>query len=438
MPHDLGRALLLADAVTPDALAEALFCSVREKVSLVRALVTTQAIAPTRLEEELARANPDTPLQKHPVPVQDLLDKLPPHLCEAFVALPVRRDPRTGTIDVALADPHDAHAAEEFSFFLGAPVRKVRSPLTAIELALARVRSVERMRAVATGSSSPPANGASSSASVWRASAWDVDPAVEPHRAAFSSSMSERPVPQHDSVRPPMASDGLGDIPIPLSRRAPARDGQEEEEAFAMPLTRARAPEASDADDPVVELRRIKSPAPGVHTFEPTSSGASSTALNQLLREMGKITSRDPLMELVLIATRPVAHKCALFAVKKDAYVGWMCTADFGDRAELAKVSIPMRVPSFLAAAATVGQYVGPLLRNAQHEPFLPFMRSPRPDVVAIAIRAAARPAVILVAHEVGDQIKAMPFLHDIARAAGDALEKIVLTARSGPSSKRA
>ena len=104
MGLELGRALLLADAVTPDALANALLASVRDRVSLVRALLSTEAIGISRLEEELALTAPEAPLQRHPVPVLELLARLPPELCESLLAVPVRSDPRTGTVDVALAD----------------------------------------------------------------------------------------------------------------------------------------------------------------------------------------------------------------------------------------------------------------------------------------------------------------------------------------------
>src|SRR5258706_4231464 len=130
--YELGRSLLLSDAVSPEALAEALCTAASERVSLVRALLSTRAIDPDRLEEELARTT-DAPLQRHVTPIFDLMEQLPPGLCARLLAVPVRRDPRTGTIDVAVADARDSHAAEEIAFFLRAPVRLVRAPLSAIE-----------------------------------------------------------------------------------------------------------------------------------------------------------------------------------------------------------------------------------------------------------------------------------------------------------------
>ena len=79
MTYELGRALLLSDAVSPDALATALFTASTEHVSLVRALLATRAIEPGRLEEELARV--DAPLMRHVAPVLSLMEQLPAGLC---------------------------------------------------------------------------------------------------------------------------------------------------------------------------------------------------------------------------------------------------------------------------------------------------------------------------------------------------------------------
>ena len=154
--HELGRALLLADAVSPEAMARALLASVRDQVSLVRALLDSSAITMVRLEEELALTAPDAPFQRHPVPVLDLVARLPPRLCEALVAIPVRADTRTGTVNVALADASDEHAAEEIAFYLGAPVRVVRSPLGAIESAIAQVRHESSNPPTVSSVSVPP------------------------------------------------------------------------------------------------------------------------------------------------------------------------------------------------------------------------------------------------------------------------------------------
>src|SRR6185312_3513660 len=99
MSFPLARSLLLADAVTKDALAQALLVSATRGTSLVRALVATRGVDAMRLEQQLERG--DAPAMRHVAPVMSLVQQLPPGLCESLLAVPVRRDPRTGTIDVA-------------------------------------------------------------------------------------------------------------------------------------------------------------------------------------------------------------------------------------------------------------------------------------------------------------------------------------------------
>jgi len=412
--HELGRALLLADAITPEAMSRALLTAVRDKVSLVRALLTTEALDPARLDEELARAAPDAPFQKHPVPVLDLVERLPERLCEALVAMPVRRDPRTGTVDVALANALDTHAADEIAFYLGAPVRVVRAPLAALEEGIAGIRSPH-----AHAPSMPPPSRSMRGAPIV---------SVDPYPPEHAASVSERPLPlvQH-------GSDAPQDIPIPLSRR------------MFIPRITAQ-PDFVEEEEPVVELRRSKTPStqwmpavrPEATPQEPPHAHVhAATPLHQLLRDMTKATSRDPLMELVMLAIRPVAPRVALFAAKKEAYVGWMCTSDFGDRAALTDVRIDVRMPSVFATTSAAGTFHGPLLRIGPHATLFNFVKASQPQVVAVAIRAAGKSVVIALAYDLADPHQVLSVMTEVARVAGETLEKIVLSARGAPLSKR-
>jgi hypothetical protein len=483
-------------------MANALLAAVRDRVSLVRALLETEAIPTLRLEEELARTAPDTPVLRHPVPVMDLVARLPPDLCSALVAVPVRADTLTGTIDVAVADASDAHAAEEISFYLSAPVRILRSPLGAIESAIAQARHESSYPPTTGPISVPPPSPVRPMAHTppWGSPAYlgPVPSAVEEH----AHTLSERPmplIPKTQSERmgehlPERASNGFPDgaaersaarsmpdaeIAIPLSRRLTPGRG-------LVALARA-AQELEDEEDPVVELRRAKSSTPpevvapepepppeppraapepepspeseresgpdfGPISLTNRTNGVSSRLLpteerredepplsyshmplSQILREMARAATRDRLMELVLIAVHPLAPKSALFAVKKEAYVGWMCTSDFGEGDPLAHVQIDARKPSLLSTTATVGTYMGPMPRNDVHAPLAKFVRSYQPqqlEVLGVAIKAGGRPVVLLIAHEVQEPLRAMTVLTEVARVAGETLERILRAKR--------
>ncbi|MBF5066946.1 hypothetical protein G6O45_27430, partial [Salmonella enterica subsp. enterica serovar Istanbul] len=81
-------------------------------------------------------ARSEAPYLRQVVPLAELVDRLPPGLCARLLALPVRRDAITGTVDVVVADAGDPHPGSEIAFHLGAPVRLVRASPAAIEKAL--------------------------------------------------------------------------------------------------------------------------------------------------------------------------------------------------------------------------------------------------------------------------------------------------------------
>jgi hypothetical protein len=159
----LVRSLLLAEAVTRDALAEALLLSAARGTPLVRALLMARAIDAPRLEHHLDRGH--APYMRHVAPVLALVERLPRGLCEDLLALPVRCDPRTGTVDVAVVDASDPHPVEEIAHWLNAPVRMVRTSLASLDEALQRtsVASSQGMQALAPpiwqAPSSPPLAG---------------------------------------------------------------------------------------------------------------------------------------------------------------------------------------------------------------------------------------------------------------------------------------
>ena len=145
----LVRALLLADVVTPDALAEALLLAATQRTSLTRGLIAAHAIDAPRLEAFLDQflEGAPAPLLLRVVPLRELALRLPAGLCERLQAVPVRRDPITGMVDVAVVDSRDTHATREIAHFLQAPVRMVRTSLASMEAALVEIHA-ERARGI--------------------------------------------------------------------------------------------------------------------------------------------------------------------------------------------------------------------------------------------------------------------------------------------------
>jgi hypothetical protein len=135
---ELTKALLLEEVAAPRAIADALFASVTGGVPLLQALVDSGAASPDVVARYLGRS--EAPFLRQVVPVLELVERLPRGLCKRLLALPVRHDAITGTVDVVVADTADPHPANEIGFHLGTPVRLVRAPMSAIEEALRRLR----------------------------------------------------------------------------------------------------------------------------------------------------------------------------------------------------------------------------------------------------------------------------------------------------------
>lgn len=71
----------------------------------------------------------------------DLLERLPAGLCSRLLVVPLRFDERSNTVDIAVVNVFDSHAAEEVAFHLQANVIAVRATLEQVEGALQTVRA---------------------------------------------------------------------------------------------------------------------------------------------------------------------------------------------------------------------------------------------------------------------------------------------------------
>ena len=135
MTIELTRRLLHAGAPA-SSIEAALVAHAADRVPFVLALVERSPELAGLVERELSRV-PEGTLELHLVrPSQELWEALPRGLCHRLLALPVRKDPETGVVDVAALDVLDPHVPQELAFHLGAPVRVWRAELPALRRAL--------------------------------------------------------------------------------------------------------------------------------------------------------------------------------------------------------------------------------------------------------------------------------------------------------------
>jgi hypothetical protein len=121
-----------------------------------------------------------------------------------------------------------------------------------------------------------------------------------------------------------------------------------------------------------------------------------------------------------------VAGRVGVFSVRKQGFRGVAGNAHFGDPAPLRELEIALSPPTIFTIAVTGGAYLGPLPATAAHAPLLNLLGQCSSDVMAIVIRVATRPAVVLFADELGDGALATRRAQVLAELAGEALSRIV------------
>jgi len=389
MSFALARSLLLADAVTAEALSKALLVSATRGTSLVRALLTTRAIDAPRLEQQLDRG--EAPYMRHVAPVMSLVQQLPPGLCERLLALPVRRDTRTGTVDVAVVDARDPHPVQEVAHWLHAPVRMVRTSLAAMDAALRRLD--ERPPEPGVRSLAPP---------IWvPAPGEPVDLARTP---AYGS-----PIVDESKV----GAAAEEDIPIPLNRRS----------SFAPTTLVEVGPPAVERDaqsetEPVLDLRRRK---PSIPPDEPLTVEA-------VVEQIRTAVDRDRILELVVEGVRSIAPRVAVFAVRKDTLLGWTCSREMADRVALRAARFSPGPGTVLdGLLASEGAAFVRIPKDATHAPLLAALWSlPTADVAIVTIRVESRAVAVVMADGYGDELALAKRLDELAQAASEALARLL------------
>lgn len=419
MTFALARSLLLADAVSPAAMAEALLVSATRGTSLARALLATRAIEAPRLEQQLERG--DAPTMRHIAPVMELVQQLPPGLCERLLALPVRRDPRTGTIDVAVVDARDSHPIEEMAHWLRAPVRRVRTSLATMDAALERMRdrpAAPGPRALAAPIWVPPAGEAPRD--LTRTPAYGSPAAGRSAAGVDAGFIASAPAAEQqgsgDEGGPTEIIDfGLAgpNIPFVLRRRSVAPP-------LLDPGTLIHEPE------PVLELRRRRSVAPSGAPV--AKAPAPRPPLAPALDAIRLAADRDALFELVVAGMSIVARKVAVLAVRKEGLVGWTCSPELGDRAALRAARItPAPSDALQVALGSPAAILARLPKDGTHAPLLAAMNTPPSgEVGLVAVRVDGKPVALLLAEPTGDRELVTHWLDEVARAAGASLERLL------------
>lgn len=421
MSVELVRRLLGSGVLLPFEAQAALFHHLSTGTPFLRALVEAGGVSESALDGELRRCL--LPSLDRVVPLPALVDDLPPDLCRDLLSVPVRRDPRTGLVDVAVADPYDPHIKEEFCRHLGTDVRLLRGSLAAIEQAIARMARGEYSSTVILRKSVPPA----------RPSSGPPIPLVR--RASRLTGAQDKSLTgaQDKSLADDVNIDTLGvnDIVEQVESEGGFTDdlGQPN-----LPLTISTLPNSELLRAPALPTFGRQPSAPGASQglFSRWAPKAPFASIDGVLEALGKAATRDEVIANLITGMSTVAGRVGAFAVKKRGFCGIACNHDLGAEAAFRAIEIASDAPTVLGIAKAKGLYLGPIPATPPHEPLLRLMKDTSGDVAAVLVSVAGRPAVILFAESLGDTMIATRRAEELAREASLALSRILTEAKVG------
>ena len=431
MTFDLGRRLLLSSAITAGELRHAVYETVVRKKPFPRALADASATARSIIEHGLDEPEGAiSAVLDTVVPRQELVDALPRGLLRWLVAVPLRRDPRSGAVDLAVVDPLDPYAAAEVAFHLRLPVRARAASLASIELALAALSDPEpgpppsTQRKVGQTRPPPPVEEpryASAPPPPGREPDREEDAMPLVRRARHSlgpPSTAHRPasVPPGPLSLSPLTPRNVvpGPVAMVLDFSASSRESRQSHEAPA----RERATDAT-----MPPTQRGAPPAPSRRPL--TLKRGPFAPLDASLDMIERATTRDVLVSGLVRGLTTTAQSCVLLVPRKGRYVPLAAGGDL-DVKSIEGRTVP--VAGALAEALTNRARIGHLDTTADHEllDVLELRHLGATDVLLQPVFVSEKPAMVLVALGVGEIAEAASRARALSTAASSALARFL------------
>jgi hypothetical protein len=378
---ELTRRLIESGVPLADIEA-ALLLVVERGMSLPEALAELDAGLMPRVEQELQRTELPSVLTVRASP--ELFARLPAGMCRRLLAVPVHVDPRTGRVDIAAAEPLDAHIAHEFGFHLQQPIRVLQASLDAVKTAIERLQ-----------------------------------------RGTKLSVLPARPVAGQDSDAPiplvRLESSARSDAPIPLVRRS------------LPPSPRAGAVPAAEG----VALSWRSKPPPadlvaGAEAEQQAAARISSLAPAPSARDrMEQAPTPDAVLEVLRDCLAPAAS--IVFAVKNASFDGRVASPVVEARAQVKQISLLSHQPSVLETAVKSGFYLGPIPNTPNHRE----LRDALPpdavnEVYVTVVSVSDRPSLVWLLAGFEQSLDLTRRADEIALVAGRALARILRQRKKG------
>jgi hypothetical protein len=336
--------------------------AVSRRTNLPSALAVDRPDLLELIDRELGRA--ELPSLEIVRPQPNLVAALPAGLCERLGALPVRQDPRSGRIDVAVVDPLDPHVARELEFHLDRPVRLLFARFEAIDAALRQLPI-----GVTRAPSGPPL------------------PLVR-RAVSLGPSVSSGSATEPDSPSPP----------------------------------------PPEEDEPVLSLTRSKPR----HTA-PIPPPPKPPSLAESLEELAKAHNPDEVVTALVAGLAPAP--ALVLAVRGQAYEG-RAGSPLVDAQGVRRIRLPIGTPSVAETAVRQGYYLGTLPLTSAHGAMREVLgRDADGEVYVTQVSVSNRPSLVVVialVKALGGSVEATRKVDELCRAAGHALESIVVSKKRG------
>lgn len=409
MTIELARRLLRGEVIGRERVEQALAESVRRRVPFVKTLIEQDASLSAALLRELGRSDVAAIHTVRPVP--ELYAALPVGLCAMLLAVPVRRDSRDGTVDVAAVDPFDRHVAAEFAFHLDAPIRILRAPLDEVESALA---ALQASRAVS------------------------LRPTRKESRLpAGRLELVQQLTPAHGTPRRPPSSmpppPAVGQLPsappLPLVKRSLAPRHRERTDPG---LGTAEELGLVAVDEPVIALQRPKTgnsaQAAAAATAAITGAPVSPADVDAAIERVTNARSPAAVVEAIASAAAPGFGQIVVYALRGNAYEARGASAPAAHDA-LEMLAMSSEDPSILKSATDAGYYLGSLPTTLPHAALRSLIAPGEGDeLYAVPVTVSGRTALVILIYGFGFAFAATQAADRLARAASETLERILFT----------
>jgi hypothetical protein len=333
---------------------------------------------------------------------RELTARLPEGASSTFLSVPIGRDPETGIVLVATADPLDRHVAQEIAFHLGEPVRLVPASLDRL-LAALPMRAKGAPAAAKVRTAGPP-----------------IPPSPRADRIQPVPTVVAGPAPARRGGTPAYGTPALdarpSEPPIPLVRvSSPAAPSP------VAPVLVPASPSTLDDDEPVIALTRSLLPTPAL---APEPGTAERAPRSLAMERIQAADTADGVLEAVVEGMSVVAASVIAFGVRGNLFVGREALGV--DRERARHLGIPADRPSILKTAAEIGHYLGPVPVTEPHQELAKLIDHHPGEVAAHAVNVGGRAATIVLMAGMENAYAATSRAEQLVRAAGKALETLV------------